>query len=226
MSSSVSDRSTSTWNGSITTWPPTSDCQPDKGVQSAGLTVPLEVGAFFQQLNLPICDGVRESLERLNRRRKKALNTIMITKAKKRRVEWKNMQTQDAQQCKLWSKQHGDDTYGEEEDLIDEKDLAESSKRANKKKTDKNPCNRCGSTTHCPYNKRNTQTEHSDITKTRDPDPVKESAHDEINPTAALMSQAKTVIYHKPTVIYSCRMMNLILICLMMPSQVAAPVGL
>ena len=46
------------------------------------------------------------------------------------------------------------------------------------------------------------------------------------HPTAALMSQAKTVIYQKPTVIYSCRMMNLTLICLMMPSQVAAPVGL
>ena len=143
---------------------------------------------LFQQLNLPIYDGVRESLERLNRRRKKVLDTIMTTEAKKRRVEWKNIRAQDAQQRKLWSKQHRDDTYGEEEDPIDEKDLTISSKRANKGKTDKNPCNRCGSTTHsrsthrdCPYNKRNTQTEPSDITKTGDANTVEESIHDEIS---------------------------------------------
>ena len=84
---------------------------------------------------------------------------------------------------------YGDDTYGEEKDPIDEKDLAKSGKRVNKEKTDKNPCNRCGSTTHsrstyrdCPYNKRNTQMEPCDITKTRDADTVKESTHNEISP--------------------------------------------
>ena len=102
-------------------------------------------------------DGVRESLEQLNHRRKKALDQIKTTRARKRRVKVKTLRTQEAQQRKLWSKQHGQDTYGDEEELMDEKG---ASKWDRKEKTAKKPCNRCGSKTHsrsthrdCPYNK-------------------------------------------------------------------------
>ena len=117
---------------------------------------------LFQQLNLPVYDGVRESLERLNHRRKKALDQIKTTRARKRRVQLKTLRSQEAQQRKLWSKQHGQDTYGDEEELTDEEGAVESSKGNKKEKTAKKPCNRCGSKTHsrsthrdCPYNKKN-----------------------------------------------------------------------
>ena len=46
---------------------------------------------LFQQLSPPMFDGVRESLERLNHRRKKALDDIKTTRARKRRVQLKTL---------------------------------------------------------------------------------------------------------------------------------------
>ena len=93
-------------------------------------------------------DGVRESLERLNHRRKKALDQIKTTRARKRRVQLKTLRTQEAQQRKLWSKQHGQDTYGDEEELTGEEGAVKSSKGDKKEKTAKKTYNRCGSKTH------------------------------------------------------------------------------
>ena len=113
---------------------------------------------LLQRLNLPIYSGVQELLESLNHKRKKVLDTIATTKAKKRRVELKSQRTNEAQQRKLWSKEHGHDTYGEADDIKqDEEKLKKKQKQ--KKKLLKKPCKHCGSKNHslpthknCPFN--------------------------------------------------------------------------
>ena len=120
---------------------------------------------LLQRLNLPVYDGVREVLRKLNRSRNKRLDALKTTKAMKRRVELKTLRTQEAQQRKLWSKQHGHDTYGDEEELVDEGGVTQETIAGKKDRTFKKTCNRCGSTTHsrsthrlCPYNKKNKET--------------------------------------------------------------------
>ncbi len=50
---------------------------------------------LFQRLGLPEYDGVRKTLETLNRKRKKALDSIKTEKAKRNRVERKCRRTKD-----------------------------------------------------------------------------------------------------------------------------------
>lgn len=52
---------------------------------------------LLKEMGLPVYDGVRESFQRFNCTRKKALDYAKTTKAKKRRVELKSLRTQDAQ---------------------------------------------------------------------------------------------------------------------------------
>ena len=120
---------------------------------------------LLQRLNLPVYDGVRETLRKLNRSRSRRLDAIKTTKAKKRRVELKTLRTQEAQQRKLWSKQHGHDTYCDEEELADDGGLTKETIAGKRDGTSKKPCNQCGSTTHsrsthrlCPYNKKTKET--------------------------------------------------------------------
>ena len=121
---------------------------------------------LLQCLNLPVYDGVREVLRKLNRSRNKRLDALKTTKAMKRRVELKTLRTQEAQQRKLWSKQHRHDTYGDEEELVDEGGVTQETIAGKKDRTSsKKPCNQCGLTTHsrsthrlCPYNKKNKET--------------------------------------------------------------------
>ena len=117
---------------------------------------------LLQRLNLPVYDGVPEVLKKLNETRKKALDAMKSSKAKKRRVELKTLRTQEAQQRKVWSKKHGHDTYGDDEEDVIEEEVKPSKERVKEKTAIKKPCNRCGSTTHsrsthrdCPYNKKN-----------------------------------------------------------------------
>ena len=65
---------------------------------------------LFQRLNLPSFAGVKETLEKLNRKRKMVLDSIKTTKAKKRRIQLRSQRTYEAQQRKLWSKKHGHHT--------------------------------------------------------------------------------------------------------------------
>ena len=66
-------------------------------------------------MNLPVYDNVAKQLEKRNLQKKTLLETHETEKAKKRRVELKNLRVKEGQQRKLWSKQHGQDTYGETE---------------------------------------------------------------------------------------------------------------
>ncbi len=117
---------------------------------------------LLQRLELPVYDGVQETLEKVNRRRKKALDKIKTTKHKKRRVELKTLRTKDAQERKAWSKRHGRDTYGSDED--EEWDDGKKDDTATK------AC-KCGSKTHlksthrdCPLHKKKTTTHSPDTT--------------------------------------------------------------
>ncbi len=74
---------------------------------------------LFRRLNLPSFAGVKEMFEKLNRKRKKVLDSIKTTKAKKRRIQLRSQRTYEAQQRKQWSKKHGHHTYGEEEDTVE-----------------------------------------------------------------------------------------------------------
>ena len=134
---------------------------------------------LLQRLQLPVYDGVQQTLEIVNRRRKKALDSYKTTKAKKRRVELKTLRTKDAQERKLWTKKHGQDTYGQEEEVEVERD--EEVKPTQKSKKEKKGCNRCSSTTHsrskhkdCPYNKKNEADDNMRITAVSTNSPEKE----------------------------------------------------
>ena len=86
-------------------------------------------------------------LEKLNRKRKKVLDSIKTTKVKKRRLQLKSQRTHEAQQRKLWSNKHGHHTYGEEEDMVE---IVEIVKGAKEKKKCK-----CGSSSHSLPTHRN-----------------------------------------------------------------------
>ena len=70
-------------------------------------------------MHLPVFDGVQEALEMHSIQRKKALEEIKTEEAKKKRVQWKIERTKDAERRKIWSKKHGRDTYGHEDDDVD-----------------------------------------------------------------------------------------------------------
>ncbi len=90
-------------------------------------------------------------LERLNLKRKKVLDSVKTTKAKKRRLQLKSQRTYEAQQRKLWSNKHGHHTYGEEEeDTVEKVEIVEIVKGAKEKKKCK-----CGSSSHSLPTHRN-----------------------------------------------------------------------
>ena len=115
---------------------------------------------LYEKLKLPILyEGVQSSLEKHNEKRKAALDFIKTEKAKKKRVELKSLRTKQAQDRKLWSKQHGQDTYGANEECV--KDAGELKDKNTKRRAPAKSCKACGSTTHlksnhkdCPYNKK------------------------------------------------------------------------
>ena len=116
---------------------------------------------LFRHLKLPVNDGVHRALEDFNNLRMEKLEHAKTEKSKKRRIMLKVERTKDAQRRKEWSRKHGHDTYGDDEDS----DTAELKPKQKKKsikgqKMVEGQC-KCGSTTHlwtshneCPYNKR------------------------------------------------------------------------
>ena len=107
------------------------------------------VPELFRRLGLPIFEGLQEQLEALNRRRKAELDLAKTEVAKRRRIQLKKERVLDSQRRKEWSKAHGKDTYGSD----DEADVV--SKVGVKRKC------KCGSTNHsrpkhrdCPLNKK------------------------------------------------------------------------
>ena len=71
---------------------------------------------LFRRLKLPVYDGVHRALEEFNELRMEKLEYAKTEKSKKKRVMLKVKRTKDAQCRKEWSKKHGHDTYGDDED--------------------------------------------------------------------------------------------------------------
>ena len=74
----------------------------------------------YRRLKLPVFDGVREALEKHSKKRKKALETRKTRPAKKRSIAKRTMEATARIQ---WSKNHGHDTYGHDDDNDLECDL-------------------------------------------------------------------------------------------------------
>lgn len=107
------------------------------------------VPELFRRLGLPVFEGLQDQLEALNRKRKAELDKAKTEAAKRHRIQLKRDRVLDSQRRKEWSKAHGRDTYGSD----DEADTVQ-------KVGVKRKC-RCGSTTHslpthrdCPMNKK------------------------------------------------------------------------
>ena len=129
---------------------------------------------LYQRMQLPVFEGVVEALERHNVKRKKDLDRIKTTPVKKRRIELKKRRVREGFERSKWSRKHGRDTYGDDNDAASELEEDTSSKRGTQgkrkptgSKQDKGkprarkPCSACGSSTHqrsshkdCPFNQR------------------------------------------------------------------------
>ena len=111
---------------------------------------------LYRRLKLPVFDGVREALEKHSEKRKKALETRKTTLAKKRIA----LKTMEAKARIKWSKNHGPDTYGRDDDsdLDIVRDGRKQTNRGEGKTRGKQECGACGSTMHkcsshkdCPF---------------------------------------------------------------------------
>lgn len=115
---------------------------------------------LFRRLKLPVYDGVHRALEDFNKLRMGKLEHEKAEKSNKRRIMLKVERTKDAQRRKEWSRKHGHDTYGDDEDS-DTAELEPKEKKSRKgQKKVEGQC-KYGSKTHlrtshneCPYNKR------------------------------------------------------------------------
>ena len=92
---------------------------------------------LFRLLKLPVYDGVHRALEEFSKLRVEKLEQEKTEKSKKRRIMLKADRTKDAQCRKEWSKEHGHDTYGDDEDS-DTAELKINAKKKRKGKRDKN----------------------------------------------------------------------------------------
>ena len=63
-------------------------------------------------MKLPVFDGVQEALERRNVQRKRGLDRAKTTAVKKRRIELKRRRVVEGFQRSEWTKTHGRDAYG------------------------------------------------------------------------------------------------------------------
>ncbi len=100
---------------------------------------------LYKRLKLPVYDGVQEALERFGEVRQKELDRDKKETTKRKRIQRKITRRKEQEVRKVWSKQHGGDTYG-----IDSGSKEKPAKLC-----------KCGSSMHsrttsknCPYNKR------------------------------------------------------------------------
>ena len=108
---------------------------------------------LYRRMKLPVFDGVQEALEKHNLQRKRKLEREKKTPVKKRRIELKKRRVVEGFRRSEWSRKHGHDAYGENDEH--ESDHAKVLKRKRgkakprraKQKSD-GLCSACGSSTH------------------------------------------------------------------------------
>ena len=98
---------------------------------------------LYQRLNLPVYEGIQEALTMSNIRRRQQLGRKQTEKVKRRRIQLLKLRTKEAAERCEWSKKHGGDTYGENDDTDS------PAKQKGSVKQLKKFCRKCGSTTHC-----------------------------------------------------------------------------
>ena len=114
-------------------------------------------------------DGVQETLERCNVQRKRGLDRVKTTPVKKRKIELKRRRVVEGFQRSEWTKTHGRDAYGGNDEHESDHDKVVKGNRGKAKPRKAKPkgesvCGACGSSTHkrrthrdCPFNtKRST----------------------------------------------------------------------
>ena len=112
----------------------------------------------FRCMGLPIFEGAQETLETHSLGRKRYLKRAQTTPVKKRRIELKNIRTQEGFRRSVWTKKHGRDHtyYGHGDKCVSDH---EEDKQSMAKTKAKIMCSACGSSTHkrtthrdCPFN--------------------------------------------------------------------------
>ena len=124
---------------------------------------------LYRRMKLPVFDGVQEALEKHNLQRKRKLEREKTTPVKKRRIELKKRRVVEGFRRSEWSKKHGRDAYGQNDEHESDHAKVLKRKRGKAKPRKAKPksdglCSACGSSTHkrsthrdCPFNtKRST----------------------------------------------------------------------
>ena len=113
---------------------------------------------LFQRMGLPVFEGIQEAPSQDNEARMKDLARAKTSPVKKR-IALKRRRVIDSKNRMQWSKEHGHHTYGEAEDLVQEKVRKPHAAQARKTRTAQ------GSTRKkCPVKrKRDTSSESSDV---------------------------------------------------------------
>ena len=106
---------------------------------------------LFRRLKLPVYDGVHRALEEFSALRMEKLRYAKTEESKKRRIILKIVRTEDAQRRKEWSRKHGHDTYGDNEDSDTAELKSKEKKKSNKGQRMVEGQHKCGSTTHRPH---------------------------------------------------------------------------
>ena len=114
-------------------------------------------------MKLPVFDGVQAALEKHHLQRKRKLEREKTTSVKKRRIELKRRRVVEGFQRSEWSRKHGRDAYGgnDEHESDHEKVVKHKRGKAKPKPKSEGLCSACWSSTHkhrdCPFNtKRST----------------------------------------------------------------------
>ena len=66
---------------------------------------------MYNNLKLPLYDGLQQQLELHNIRRKEFLDSQKTESSKRKRIELKKQRTTEAQRRKEWFTKHGEDDY-------------------------------------------------------------------------------------------------------------------
>ena len=94
---------------------------------------------LYRRMKLPVFDGVQEALERRNVQRKRGLDRAKTTPVKKRRIELKRRRVVEGFQRSEWTKTHGRDAYGGNDEHESDHDKVVKGKRARLSQGKPNP---------------------------------------------------------------------------------------
>ena len=66
---------------------------------------------MYKRLDLPLYEGMEEAYEKVNIQRKRRLEKLKGSAAKRKRIQYYKMRTKESLQRIEWSNKHGRDSY-------------------------------------------------------------------------------------------------------------------